>query len=79
MQFFQFGSIFKNLACVSYMASIATFIVACSPTQEAVTPEKEEQFQINKTVSKICLKLRKIAIISNKSSLSLLSKPFETQ
>lgn len=45
----QFGSIFKNLARISYMASLAAFVVACSPTQETVIPEKEEQFQINKT------------------------------
>jgi endonuclease G len=44
----QFTSIFKNLARISYMASLAAFIAACSPTQENIIPEKEAQIQTNK-------------------------------
>jgi endonuclease G, mitochondrial len=47
-----FNSIFKKLARVSYMASLAALVVACSPNQEVVVPEKEGQFS-DKKVSRL--------------------------
>jgi endonuclease G len=48
--FMQFGSIFKEIARISYMATVVAFIASCSPTTDTVTPEKntEEQTQDSK-------------------------------